>query len=303
MIKHGNEKKKEKEKENRNYNTEKKNIENLNTLNISKTEEEYKDVNEEEEEEEEEREEEQEIFESDLGNKDHWDNAYSEEITQFENNRDEIGYVWCGKQIQNKTIQYINNNFLNKDIKIMDIGCGNGALLFELIKIGFSNLKGMDYSEKSIELACNIKKHKITQGEKLCENILFYKEDINNPTNNSDFFDVIHDKGTFDAFMLNKNNSFLNYANYLNMKMKDKSILIISSVNHLKEELLEYFININKHNLNDLNDLNNINNLKIDKIFSFSFELVEEIPHKLFNFGGNNGQSVTTLIFKINKQI
>jgi len=227
---------------------------------------------------------EEENFESDLGNKDHWDTTYDEEISQFLNNRDEIGYVWYGKQVQNKTVQYIKNNFTNKDIKILDIGCGNGALLFELINIGFSNLKGMDYSEKSIELACNIKNYKISQGEKLCEKIEFYTEDINEPLieNKEYLYDLILDKGTFDAYMLNKDNSYLNYSKYIKTKMNDKSILIISSCNHLKKDLLEYFTN-SENNQN------------------FGFELVEEIPHKSFNFGGSIGQSVTTLVFKINK--
>jgi hypothetical protein len=43
--------------------------------------------------------------------------------------------------------------------------------------------------------------------------------------------------------MLNKDNSFINYANYLNLKIKNKSILIISSVNHLKKDLMEFFLN------------------------------------------------------------
>jgi hypothetical protein len=46
----------------------------------------------------------------------------------------------------------------------------------------------MDYSEKSIELAYNIKKHKLNSEEKLYENIEFYQEDINNPINEKDGF-------------------------------------------------------------------------------------------------------------------
>jgi SAM-dependent methyltransferase len=229
-------------------------------------------------------------FESNLGKKDYWDNAYDKEINIFNNNKEEIGYLFCGKQVQNKTIQYIKNNFKNKNINILDIGCGNGGLLFELVKLGYYKLKGMDYSEKSIELAYNIKKHKLNSGDKLCENIEFYQEDINNPISEKEgfFYDIINDQGTFDAYMLNRNNSYLNYANYLNLKMKDKSVLIISSVNHLKKELLEFFLNI---------DFNS--NLNI----GFRFELVEEIPHKSFNYGGNFGQTITTLVFKKNKII
>ena len=163
-------------------------------------------------------------------------------------------------------------------------------MLFELLKAGYSNLNGMDYSEKSVELACSIRDFRINEGESLYENIIFYKEDINNPTvlnkNQKDLYQLLHDKGTFDAYMLNKNNSYLNYANYLYSKMKDQGILIISSVNHLKKDLLEYFLNTQ---------------IKINENFNFTFNLIEEIPHKSFNFGGGIGQTVTTLVFKINK--
>lgn len=224
---------------------------------------------------------EEENFESDLGTKEHWDNAYLEEINQFENNKNEIGYLFHSKQVQIKLIQYIKNNFSNKNIDILDIGCGNGALLFELIKIGFTNLKGMDYSGKSIELANNIKNYKISQGEVIFDKINFFTEDINDPLKN-ELYDLIHDKGTFDAYMLNKENSYLNYSKYLFSKMKDKSNLIISSVNHLKKDLLELF----------QNETNNED---------YKFELIDEIPHQSFNFGGNTGQNITTLIFRINK--
>ncbi len=36
---------------------------------------------------------------------------------------------------------------------MLDVGTGNGAFLFKLAKVGFKNLKGIDYSEYSIKLA------------------------------------------------------------------------------------------------------------------------------------------------------
>ena len=222
--------------------------------------------------------------ESKLGNKEYWDDFYNEEIEQFENNTDLIGEIWFGKQVQKKTVEYINNNFPEKNTKILDIGCGNGAFLFKLLKFNFTNLSGMDYSEKSVELAESIKNHKIVIGKEEFKNIFFYQEDLKNPNKNKQEFDLIHDKGTFDAFMLNKNNSNVEYTDYIEEKLRNSGKFVITSCNHLKNDLFEYFINDQK--------------LHKEK---FIFKFIEEIPHKSFSFGGQIGQTVTTLIFEINK--
>jgi len=229
-----------------------------------------------------------ECYESKLGKKEYWDNFYSEEIDQFENNNDLIGEIWFGKQVQNKVVEYISKNFENKNIKILDVGCGNGAFLFKLLKSDFINLHGMDYSEKSIELAINIKKHKIAEGEEKFNNLNLYQEDIKNIIydidDDEEKFDLIHDKGTFDAFMLNKSNSNINYAEYIYYKLKKTGIFIITSCNHLKSDLLNFFIEDPKLNKE-----------------KYRFNVSSEIPHKSFNFGGQSGQTVTTIIFKIEK--
>lgn len=231
---------------------------------------------------------ENERYESKLGSKEYWDNFYNEEIEQFENNSDLIGEIWFGKQVQKKIIEYINKNFTEKNIKILDVGSGNGAFLFKCLKNNFTNLIGMDYSEKSVELANNIKEHKIEEGEEKYKNIFFYQEDIKNPLMNidkdEDKFDLIHDKGTFDAFMLNINNSNIDYAEYIYYKLKKTGLFIITSCNHLKGDLIKFFIEDHKLNKE-----------------KYNFKLIGEVPHKSFNFGGQVGQTVTTLIFSVDK--
>ncbi|MBI5079274.1 methyltransferase domain-containing protein [Candidatus Wolfebacteria bacterium] len=41
----------------------------------------------------------------------------------------------------------------NKEANIVDLGCGNGDLVFWLQKIGFKNVSGVDYGKEQIELA------------------------------------------------------------------------------------------------------------------------------------------------------
>ena len=50
-----------------------------------------------------------------------------------------------------KTAEYIKNNFSNNKIRILDLGCANGGLLFELKKLGFENIVGIDPSSQCVQ--------------------------------------------------------------------------------------------------------------------------------------------------------
>jgi SAM-dependent methyltransferase len=215
-------------------------------------------------------------YQSPLGTLQHWDSAYLQEIEQLHNNPSELGDIWFGKNLQKKIVNYINDNFSDKKINILDIGCGNGVLLYKLSKKNFENLFGIDYSIQSINLAKEI----ITIKEKKHNkkfNINFFQEDINNKSNNINIkFDIIHDKGSLDAFLMNKNNSIENYYKYLfSYSIKNKTIFIITSCNNTKEELLNKF--------------------SLEK----GFKLLNEIKSKTFSFGGHEGNDHVTLIFQI----
>lgn len=217
-------------------------------------------------------------YESPLGRKDYWDKFYNQEILQFNNNSDLIGEIWFGEQVQNKISNFIKNKKLEKNIRILDVGCGNAAFLIKLYESGYTNLYGMDFSENSIKLAENILQEKFNDEYK--NKIRLFQEDINSPITEVIDIDLIHDKGTFDAFMLSKENSEKSYIEYIIQKSKfNGTIFIITSCNFSKPELETYF------NSNDVQS---------------KFKLIEEIPHKSFIFGGQKGQTVTTLIFSIN---
>ena len=76
----------------------------------------------------------------------------------------DIGQVWYGKEVQRKVVDYILEHYVEENLQrdqlnILDVGTGNGALLFKLAKRGIYRqvnnvlLKGMDYSEESINFA------------------------------------------------------------------------------------------------------------------------------------------------------
>ena len=214
-------------------------------------------------------------YESKLGTKQYWNESYKQEIEQFKNNENEVGDIWFGKNLQNKLVNYIRSHFPDKNTKILDVGCGNGVFLYKLAKNDYNNLYGIDYSPDSIEFAKMIIDSKEKKyGKKYKINL--YCEDIN--TKNkiiNETFDVIHDKGSFDAFMMNNNNTLETYHNYIKSYSKNGTTFIITSCNNTREELKNKF--------------------PLDK----GFQYVDEIKNKTFVFGGQEGQQQATQIYKI----
>ena len=213
-------------------------------------------------------------FESQLGNKEYWDKFYSQEIKQFKNNADLIGEVWFGEQVQNKVVNYIKEKFTDKNTSILDVGCGNAAFLLKLAKLNFNNLNGMDYSQKSIELAQEILKEKIPD---CYEMVKLYSEDINNPDKENKF-SLIHDKGTMDAFLSLKDHKVSDYIKFILNNCCNDSTFILTSCNFSLPELNSMFL-----------------------FEGSNFQFVENIPHKAFAFGGGAGQVVTTMVFTVKK--
>ena len=108
------------------------------------------------------------VKESKLARKKHWDATYKFELENFENNGDDGGEVWYGKDVQKKTVEYIMEVFCpeiegSPSLSLLDLGTGNGALLFKLAKKGIFHkfesvlMKGVDYSEHSIMFASRVK--------------------------------------------------------------------------------------------------------------------------------------------------
>ena len=213
---------------------------------------------------------------SPLGDLDHWEDAYEEELNLFHNNNTQTGEVWYGSPLQKRIVAYIKEHFQDKTISILDIGFGNGIFLYKLAKQDYTNLYGMDYAEKSLILAqeildCKNKKHNKQMKFQL------YQEDINDKERKIPIkFDLIHDKGSFDAFMLNRNNKMEDYIEYiLSYSKKGETTFIITSGNNTREELKEKFSE--------------------DKGFKF----IDELKNRTFKFGGQEGQRVATQIYKI----
>ncbi|KAH0466880.1 hypothetical protein IEQ34_004118 [Dendrobium chrysotoxum] len=127
---------------------------------------------------------------------------------------------------------------------VLDIGTGNGLLLQELAKIGFSDLTGTDYSEGAIELSRNLAaRNGFSHINFLVDDVLETKLDKK--------YQLVMDKGTLDAIGLHPDGPVkrLMYWDSVAKLVAPSGILVITSCNKTKDELLQEMESFNEKRL------------------------------------------------------
>lgn len=250
---------------------------------------------------------------SKLGTHEFWDSTYGRELESFQDIGDE-GEVWFGEDSSDEILDWIAHHLpspmtpttktsfseLESPIDrpttglesqhILDVGCGNGQLLFLLAQGGYSvnQLTGIDYSAGSIELTSRIAQAKGIKGLRLeVKDIL---RDTIEPPNRSmmrqgkerDGWDLITDKGTFDAISLSDElmdgqKSYTHYPSRISSLLaKPGGILLITSCNWTEEELIKIFVTPET-----------------------GLRYHSKIPRSSFTFGGTEGTTITTIAFQL----
>lgn len=146
-----------------------------------------------------------------------WDNVYQEELANFEDIGDE-GEIWyddydqCdlshtniapsrfGIESVEKMAAWAQSNVpRSSQPSIIEIGSGNGTLLFALAESGYlaTTLTGVDYSADAVNLANAISIKRGTIGITFMESD-FLKDDLHK----NNMWDLVLDKGTYDAIAL-----------------------------------------------------------------------------------------------------
>ncbi|XP_003742756.1 EEF1A lysine methyltransferase 2 [Galendromus occidentalis] len=215
----------------------------------------------------------EELTSSELGTAEYWKSAYQKELRNFEDHGD-AGEVWFGEQIERRIVKYLARH-CDKKAAVVDIGCGNGHLLVTLADDeGFENLTGIDYVEEALSLA-----RRIAADSGVAPMITFMQGDLLS-TECSGAFDVIVDKGTYDAICLMpgmcdgvRRKYIESIKRLMNKQNSDSVLFLITSCNWTKDELLVHFRG--------------------------DFELISELPAPTFSFGGSTGRTVTSLVFRI----
>lgn len=245
-----------------------------------------------------------------LGQQSYWDAAYAEDLANF-HEHGQAGEVWFGVDVMDNVVAWTKNlcislsreensndlndrSHSNEDTSIdlsgwsvLDIGTGNGILLHELKKQGFTDLTGTDYSEAAIDLARNLA---VRDG---VVDITFLVDDVLD-TKLDKQYKLILDKGTLDAIGLHPEGATrrVMYWETVSKLVAPGGLLVLTSCNHTKEELVQEVENFNQR----------FSHSETDQGSSCPvFEYLDNIrTYPTIMFGGVEGSRVATVAFRRN---
>lgn len=237
-----------------------------------------------------------------LGTREYWDKAYETERRNFTSNPDDEGTIWFSDAGAEERMLSFLENLADEDVlhkeaegdinegeegdsfvaptRFLDLGTGNGHLLFALREDGWEGeMVGVDYSVPSVALAMEIRAAKGAE----YEDIVFREFDILGSSQAPDWlgngFDVVLDKGTFDAISLSEEKDAQGrriaegYREKVEGLVKTGGRFLITSCNWTEEEVRGWF-----------------------GVGGLEYEGKANYPS--FTFGGKTGSSVCTLCFK-----
>jgi len=183
-----------------------------------------------------------------------WDDVYSTELTNFEEIGDE-GEIWFGEDSVVKMVDWaIENVSSSSNPSILEIGSGNGSLLFAMQEAGYTPdvIRGVDYSEDAVKLATAIGSSKGDGAENIhfsmCDFLTEFPEALGSEEVRTEAWDLVLDKGTFDAMALAEKDEAGThpadaYPTRVAQVLKPGGHFLIVSCNFTEEELRTKFAN------------------------------------------------------------
>ncbi|KAE8448401.1 hypothetical protein EG329_009465 [Mollisiaceae sp. DMI_Dod_QoI] len=249
---------------------------------------------------------------SKLGTKEYWDDLYVNEITNHSLDPSDEGTIWFDDSAAEDKIlafldeQICENKILGPDITkgncaFLDLGTGNGHFLFSLRTGGEEDedeegdssgwggrMLGVDYSERSIEFAKRIAEGKgLGTSSAKEKEVEFRRWDVmsQDPVGvvleerNGKGWDVVLDKGTFDAISLSEERDAQGrricegYKERIVPLVRAGGIFLVTSCNWTEDELRSWFE-------------------------GEQLEYVDTIKYKSFSFGGRKGQTISSVCFR-----
>ncbi|KAF7827431.1 EEF1A lysine methyltransferase 2 [Senna tora] len=256
-----------------------------------------------------------EVVSSMLGFQSYWDSAYADELANFREHG-HAGEVWFGANVMETVASWTKNLCIdisrgqipnhvddteaelteqcNKHLSswsVLDIGTGNGLLLQELAKQGFSNLTGTDYSEGAVNLAQNL------AARDGFSNIKFLVDDVLE-TKLEQQFQLVLDKGTLDAIGLHPDGPVkrMMYWDSVLRLVAPGGILVITSCNNTKDELVQEVESFNQRRIAMAQEHETANGHESCKDHPFRY-LSHVRSYPTFTFGGSVGSRVATVAF------
>ncbi|KAI0331915.1 S-adenosyl-L-methionine-dependent methyltransferase [Cubamyces sp. BRFM 1775] len=242
---------------------------------------------------------------SKLGTKEHWDEVYSSELANFAEIGDE-GEVWFGEDSVEKMVDWALENIpVDPAPYILEVGAGNGNLLFALCEAGYvpEKICGVDYSADAVKLAQTIGKSKaasaqsesndtddgaesspLSKADKITFAACDFLQDevprLQGMESGVAVWDLVLDKGTFDAIALaEKDESGRSpadgYPARIGRVVKPGGYFLITSCNFTEEELKAKLANQET-----------------------GLKYHSRIPWPTFSFGGHSGNVYSSVAFQ-----
>ncbi|KAI9652125.1 MAG: hypothetical protein M1829_001844 [Trizodia sp. TS-e1964] len=200
-------------------------------------------------------------------------------------NPSDEGQIWFSdSDAEEKILEFLTdstNNISLQNSSFLDLGSGNGHLLIHLRKAGCFEgpMVGVDYSEKSVKLA-----KRITRLHRIQPAIQFELWDILGGDGIKTWaieggFDVVLDKGTFDAISMSKELDITGrrvcegYRERVEQLVKRGGLVLLTSCNWTEFELCTW-------------------------MEGGELEYHATIDYPTFVFGGSKGQTISSVCFR-----
>ncbi len=208
-----------------------------------------------------------------------WEDVYTREVSTFQDIGD-YGEEWFGRGSVVKMAKWASRN-IPLEAQVLDVGCGNGHVLLELVENGFdaSKLVGVDYAPTAIELAVKVAQDALGEENGIQYDVLDVCNVEKIPRKFEHAFDLVLDKGTFDAITLDplnqsKDKPINQYPESMKKLLAMDGIFLITSCNWTEVELVHHFV-------------------------KFGFTQKDRIAYPSFSFGGSTGQTICTVAFHL----
>jgi SAM-dependent methyltransferase len=274
-----------------------------------------------------------------------WDDLYTTEIVNHAANPADEGTVWFDdSDAEAKMLNFLDDVETDPDrlslpalatttmsairldreeTSFLDLGCGNGSLLFSLRDAGWNGrLLGVDYSAQSVALAQQIAKTRRSNEQEDGEDdegvegseddVVFQIWDVLNGSlsavvpeagieNSAQGWDVVLDKGTFDAVSLSAERDDRGrrisegYRERVIELLRLGGLFLVTSCNWTEHELRGWFEG-------DVAEVQGAGDGVVDvgnasAALGGRLRQVGTVEYRSFSFGGVKGQTISTVCF------
>ena len=216
---------------------------------------------------------------SSLGTQQHWDDHYAREQTNFAADEDDEGVDWFSENVGSRLLAWVEEHAPLAD-GVLDLGCGSGVFLLDVYEVagGGGRFLGVDYSAAAVALARGVAAKRGAAG---CD---FRVADVTDLAALGETFDLVLDKGTFDAYMLGESATVAAYAASVAAALAPGGVFLLTSCNNTAEELVRHFTSPNAaawggDGASPLAEL-------------------DRVRYPTFQFGGVVGAAVATVAFR-----